>query len=325
MRWVDLQNCVYDDFICRANTVTMEDKMNNMIESLYPTVRNSGKLIRLGRIVDPADGRGLIATVVYGLLNGPKPNEHENLYNLGEMVKGLGQAGIDGILVSPGFLQIYSPYLVYGSAPGVILCLEWNNMFRNQEHRLGFEEGRSTFIGTIEDALRLGADAILTYIFIGYEDPEIEAYYIRQNALLSRECEKLGMVRIIETMARGRRLQSEEVRRKEYVKLHTRIASEIGCDIIKTEWPGDRDAFQEVVDCCPVPIFLAGGPSTNEPIDTLKLAEDAMRSGAKGLLFGRKILEAKDPYAITKALRNIVHDGYSAEKAALGSGITADK
>ena len=168
--------------------------------------------------------------MAYGLLNGPKPNE-TSARGLGQLAKDLGQAGVDGVLVSPGFLQVNSSYLAYRNAPGIILCLEWNNMFRHT-HRLGFDEGRSSFIGKVEDALRLGADAVLTYIFLGLDDPEIEAENIRQNAILSRECEKMGMVRMIETMARGKRLQVEEVRKKEYLKLHSRIAQEIGCDLI---------------------------------------------------------------------------------------------
>ena len=74
-----------------------------------------------------------------------------------------------------------------------------------------------------------------------------------------------------------------------------------------------------------MPIFVAGGPSTESPLDALKLAEAAMQSGAKGLVFGRKILEAKNPILVTRALRYIVHEGYSAEEAATNVGLLHDE
>jgi DhnA family fructose-bisphosphate aldolase class Ia len=291
-----------------------------MLDSHYSTLHNAGKYIRLARLVCDRDGRSVIATVAHGLLRGPMVGEGDPA-QLGSIVQRLGRAGIDGIVVGPGFLQANASYLAGRGAPGIILCLEWNNVFRDRQAGLGFPEGRSAMMGGVEDALRLGADAIMTYIFLGYDDPAVEADLVRQNAILSRECERLGMVRIIETMARGSRLHGDEVYRKEYVALHSRIAYEVGCDFIKTEWTGDEESFRQVVEACPAPIFLAGGPQTPHPLGALKMVEQAIRAGAMGLVFGRNIIQARDREAVAAALKHIVHDGYSAEKAAAEAGL----
>jgi class I fructose-bisphosphate aldolase len=223
-------------------------------------------------------------------------------------------AGMDALVVSPGFLQANAGYLAGRSAAGIILGLEWTNTFRDPDSALGFREGRSTVVGTVEDALRLGADAVMTYIFVGYEDPAAEAEHVRWNAEISRQCEQLGMVRIIETMARGARVPEEMERKKEYVELHARIAYEIGCDLIKTEWTGDAGSFQQVVEAAPVPILLAGGPR-RDPIEALRVAEEAIGAGAMGLVFGRNVVQAHNQEAMVMALSRVVHDGASAEEA----------
>jgi DhnA family fructose-bisphosphate aldolase class Ia len=294
----------------------VEQNADWTFDQRYPTLRNAGKCIRLARLVNPHDHRSVIATVAHGLLRGPMSGEGVPS-ELGGVVKKLGQAGIDGIVVSPGFLQANATYLAGRNAPGIVLCLEWNNVFRDRELALGYREGRSTMMGGVEDALRLGADAVMTYIFLGYDDPELEANLVRENAILSRECERLGMVRIIETMARGARLSEDQVYRKEYVALHSRIAYEVGCDFIKTEWTGDVDSFREAVRACPIPIFLAGGPHTARPLDALKLAEQAIQAGAMGLVFGRNIIQAANREGMAAALKKVVHDGWPAEQAAV--------
>jgi DhnA family fructose-bisphosphate aldolase class Ia len=123
------------------------------------------------------------------------------------------------------------------------------------------------------------------------------------------------MVRAIETMARGGRV-GDRARSPELIRLHTRLAAEIGADLIKTEWTGDVDSFRTVVRGCPVPLFVAGGPSSGGPIAALELAHGAMRAGAMGLVFGRNVVQAPSPTRMVAALAGIVHQGWSVERAA---------
>jgi DhnA family fructose-bisphosphate aldolase class Ia len=51
-------------------------------------------------------------------------------------------------------------------APGIVLCLDWTNQFRGADE-LGYAEGRSTLLASVDDAVRLGADAVMTYLFLG--------------------------------------------------------------------------------------------------------------------------------------------------------------
>jgi fructose-bisphosphate aldolase, class I len=267
-------------------------------------VLDSGTTIRSSRIVR-SDGRALVGTVAHGLLRGSIPGEGDPR-ELGRMVSSLGQAGLDAIVTSPGFLRQNARWLSGRAAPGIVLCLDWTNQFRGEED-LGYPEGRSTSVASVDDAVRLGADAVMTYLFLGSEDAEVEAREVDRNARISRRCEELGIVRIIETMARGSRVPIDEERAARYVSLHSRIAAEIGCEFVKTEWTGSAATFSEVTRDCPVPVLVAGGPKAERPEDAVGMARLALDAGAVGVVYGRNIVQAPDPASMVRALAEAIH------------------
>jgi DhnA family fructose-bisphosphate aldolase class Ia len=229
------------------------------------------------------------------------------------MMAKLVEGGADAILVSPGLARLCADFFVGKSAPALILRLDWTNMFRSEE-KLGYKEGRTRLIGTVEDAVRFGADAVLTFMFVGYEDPDVEAMEIEKNALVARACEEAGMPFIIEPMARGLLAGSRRYD-AQLIRMHVRNAAELGADAIKTDYSGDQESFVSVVEGCPVPILIAGGPKTKTLEDGLRMVEGGMRAGATGVLFGRNIFQAKDPVNMLRAMRAIIHDNLTAGEA----------
>ncbi len=274
----------------------------------------AGKRIRLGRVVNPDTGRGVVATIAHGAFLGPLAGEPEGA-NTASFIRSLGDAGADTVLITPGTLVRAVAGFVGRGAPGSMLVLDWTNEFRDRETRFGFSEGRHSLMASVQDALNLGADSVLTYLFIGRDDPRAEAEQVEYNGRVSRECERLGMVRAIETMTRGSRVGDRRLS-VDLIRVHTRLAAEIGADIIKCEWTGDVDSFRQVVKSCPVPIFVAGGPSSGGPRAALEIAHGSMQAGAMGLVFGRNVVQAPSPTRMAAALAGIVHQGWSVDRAA---------
>jgi 2-amino-4,5-dihydroxy-6-oxo-7-(phosphonooxy)heptanoate synthase len=263
--------------------------------------------IRMGRIVNGEDGRSLVGTVAHGLLRGPLAGE-EPSDQLGRAAREAADAGLDALLVSPGTLSRFAPELAGRDAPGLIACLEWTSQFRDGPPLGGGAEPRSSILGTVEDALRLGADGILTYVFLGWDDPEAEARHVAANAALSRECERLGVVRMIEVMVRGRAITRADEVRATYIANAARIAAEIGCDLVKAEWPGSIEGMAEVVRACPVPVLVAGGGLLAAP-EVVGMVQDALHGGALGFVIGRNIVQAEDRIGLVQQLAGVVHDG----------------
>ncbi len=259
---------------------------------------DSGKSLRLYRILDRDTRKGVIVAFDHGLMLGPIPGLSPPRERLGMFLAG----GADAVLLSPGVLR-GSAELLAGRRIGIIVRLDWTNMWRDPK-LLGFGEGRSCAIGSVEDAVRWGADAVLTYLFIGSADAASEAEEIRRNAEVNRACERFGVVHIIESMARGSRV--ERTNSKELVALHTRMAGELGADLIKTDFLDQESDTADVVSTSLIPVLLAGGPKMVEA-SALGVIERSVRAGASGIVFGRNVFQASDPVAFLLRARRAVH------------------
>ena len=203
-----------------------------------------GKRIRLGRVLDPKSGRAVVVAFDHGLDNGPMRGNGNPRAAIARLVEG----GADALLVSPGIARLCGDLFVGKTAPGLIVRLDWSNTFRATE-RLGFEEGRTRLIADVDDAARLGADAVLTYLLIGYSDPDVEADEVAKNARVSRACERLGIPHVMEPMARGDRARGRELD-VGLIKVHARIAAELGAEKVLVQKSGyfSRSAAANAAD-----------------------------------------------------------------------------
>lgn len=261
-------------------------------------IHEVGKLLRLQRILDPRTQKAVIVAFDHGLSVGTIPGIESPRQAL-ELFR---DAGADAVLVSPGMLRECGDVLA-GRGIGIVVRLDWTNTWREPD-ALGFDEGRGCAVAGVEDAVRWGADAVVTYMFIGLDDPEAEAAGVRRNAEINRACERFGMVHIIESMARGRRVKNPNA--VELVKLHTRMAGELGADLIKTDLVEDPGEIAEVVSASLVPVLFAGG-AKGEEARVLQLVDSSIRAGAAGIIFGRNVFQSANPAAFLGAARRLVH------------------
>ncbi|MDP7317433.1 MAG: 3-hydroxy-5-phosphonooxypentane-2,4-dione thiolase LsrF, partial [SAR324 cluster bacterium] len=72
--------------------------------------------------------------------------------------------------------------------------------------------------------------------------------------------------------------------------------------------------FETVTASCPVPIVIAGGKKLPE-LDALKMAYNAIQQGAAGVDMGRNIFQSEAPVAMIQAVRGVVHENETPEKA----------
>ncbi|MDP2911433.1 MAG: 3-hydroxy-5-phosphonooxypentane-2,4-dione thiolase, partial [Candidatus Omnitrophota bacterium] len=156
---------------------------------------------------------------------------------------------------------------------------------------------------SLEDAIRLNVSAVALSIYVG---GKYEHQTLKNLATLVSECEKYG-IPVLAVTAVGK----EMARDAKYLSLACRIAAELGAHIVKTYYCED---FEKVIKSCPVPVVIAGGKKISEK-DALELAYNAVRDGASGVDMGRNIFQSKDPIGMIKAVRSIVHENVTAEKA----------
>jgi putative autoinducer-2 (AI-2) aldolase len=97
-----------------------------------------------------------------------------------------------------------------------------------------------------------------------------------------------------------------------YFRLATRICAELGAHYIKTYYI--EEGFETVTSSCPVPIVMAGGKKIPE-LDALTMAYHAVQQGASGVDMGRNIFQSEDPVAMIQAVKAVVHDNETPDKA----------
>ncbi|HKV90805.1 MAG TPA: 3-hydroxy-5-phosphonooxypentane-2,4-dione thiolase LsrF, partial [Thermoplasmata archaeon] len=115
---------------------------------------------------------------------------------------------------------------------------------------------------------------------------------------------------VLAITAVGKELEKRDAR---YLALACRVSAELGAHLVKTYY---CDGFSKVVDACPVPIVVAGGPKLASIEDAFTLAHAAIDEGARGIDMGRNIWQSEHPVAMLKALRAIVHDRATVKEAA---------
>lgn len=163
------------------------------------------------------------------------------------------------------------------------------------------DEGLTT---AIEDVIRLNASAMGLSIFVG---TEYEKQSILNLAKLVNEGEKYG-IPVMAVTAVGKELEKRDAR---YLGLCCRMAAEMGARVVKTYWCED---FDKVVNGCPVPVIMAGGPKVEDK-GVLEFVHDGMSKGAVGVNLGRNIWQHEYPLAMMRSLRAIIHDRVSVDEA----------
>jgi putative autoinducer-2 (AI-2) aldolase len=107
----------------------------------------------------------------------------------------------------------------------------------------------------------------------------------------------------------GKELEKREAR---YLALCCRIASELGARVVKTYW---CEEFEKVVNGCPVPVVMAGGPKCETELEVFEFVYDGMQRGAIGINLGRNVWQNEHPVAMATALRAIIHEEATAKQA----------
>jgi len=261
-----------------------------------------GKKLRLSKIINPADNRSLITAYSHSLIYGSIPG-FESIEKMRENIDFLAK-NVDGIiLTSSAFKQTAD--LFYGkNRAGVIIMADYQNYSRKGD--MAYDEGSAQSLFNLEDAVISGADAVMSYLYIGSKNPEKERYEVERNANYVRESEKYGLPLIIEPRFAREKVEPAKKNDLEVMKLYTRIAQEIGADILKIIYPGSTESLNDISSKLDIPVFTAGGENRGY-LETIKKAEAVIKSGADGLIFGRSVFQSDKMVELISELNGIVH------------------
>lgn len=160
---------------------------------------------------------------------------------------------------------------------------------------------------SIEEIIRLNVAAVGVSVFVG---SDYEKETLLNLSELVNQCEDYG-IPVMAVTAVGKEMEKREAR---YLALACRIAAELGARVVKTYWC-DKD-FDKVVEGCPVPVVMAGGPKCNSAVEVFEFVYDGMQKGSVGINLGRNVWQDARPAAMAKALQAIIHKKANVKTAA---------
>jgi len=256
----------------------------------------TGKKIRLNRLIQKETNTCIIFAIDHGLTS---PVVLKGIVNTKSRVREAISGGANVIMLSRGFAKQVADEFKRDTSLALMLSASAAG------HPKATGRSIITPIGSVEEALRIGADAVVVFVALGGED---EAKMISYVSEVGEACELLGMPFIAEaeypTTYAARDTSSFQKYGVDYLKRNVRLCAELGADIIKTNWSGDVESFAEIIEVAHRPVVVAGGPMTSEE-ELLTRMEMAKKAGAVGCSVGRNIFEHKDPEAMTRAIAQI--------------------
>lgn len=248
-----------------------------------------GKQIRLERIIDRTSGKAVIVPMDHGVSVGPIAG----LTDMTKTINNVSDGGANAVLLHKGLVK--HGHRGYGQDIGLIIHLSAGTVIAPDPN----DRVQAT---SVKEAVRLGADGVSVHVNAG---SDAEGYMLENLGMVAEECEEYGMPLLAMMYARGENINNEHDAK--YIKHVARLGAELGADIIKTVYTGDKKSFKEVIKGCPVPVVIAGGPKIENDTDLLKMVKDAMDCGAAGVSIGRNIFQSDDVAGIVRQICKIVH------------------
>ena len=231
----------------------------------------------------------------HGISSGPI----EGIKDIAKLIEQTQDSGLTCFLINKGIIKaLHTPPKI-----GIIAHM-------SAATSLGPDPNNKILMGSVKEAIRLGADGVSLHINIGSKE---EPKMLYKLGLVADECNEWNIPLIAMMYPRGENIKNPH---EPAVVAHSaRIGAEAGADIVKTVYTGDPTTFKDVVKSCPVPIVIAGGPKANTDAEILNMCRDAMNAGAIGVTFGRNIFQHKRPNEIIKALHSIIFEKDSNERS----------
>ena len=256
-----------------------------------------GKGIRLERIINRNTKKSVIIPMDHGVSSGPIKGLLDLKKTIGEVAKG----GANAIVIHKGLVG--SGHRGRGRDVGLIIHMSASTS-------LSPDPSAKVLVCTVEEAIKLGADAVSIHVNIGAEE---ERNMLKDFGKVSKTCLEWGMPLLAMVYPRGPGIKNEYDLK--VVKHAARLGAELGADLVKVSYTGSAESFREVVEGCFVPVLIAGGPKMGTDKEILEMVKGSIDAGGAGVSIGRNAFQHSQPALIVKAIAAIVHKNATVKEA----------
>lgn len=271
------------------------------------------KEFRLNRLFNAKSSRCFDVAIDHGFFN--ELGFLHGIEDIQSAVETVVAAAPDAVQLTVGQAK-YLQRIPGKEKPALVLRTDVANVY-------GKDLPRSLFSRMIEDpveqALRLDATCVVVNLFQIPDEPEVTDQCIQNILWIKPECDRWCMPLMIEPLvfkpnaAAGGYMVDGDLAK---IKPLVRQAVELGADIIKADPTDDVSLYGEVVRVAgDIPVLVRGGGKATDA-EILNRTHELIQQGARGIVYGRNIIQHANPAGMTRALMAIVHDGASPDEAA---------
>lgn len=271
------------------------------------------KTARLNRLFNPQTGRCFDVAIDHGFFN--EASFLAGIENLPAAVKTLVEAAPDAIQLTIGQAP-HLQSLPVRPKPALVLRTDVANVYGNQLPRALFSR---IIADPVVQALRLDAACVVVNLFRIPDQPEVMDQCIQNILTLKPVCDHYGMPLMIEPLvfqpnakAGGYMVDGDPTKIIPLV----RQAVELGADIIKADPTDNVSIYHKVIETAGgVPVLVRGGGRVSDEV-ILQRTADLLTQGARGIVYGRNIIQHPKPAAMTRALMAVLHENATPAQAA---------
>lgn len=256
-----------------------------------------GKLVRLERIIN----RDTQRTIIIPMDHGTTVGAIDGLVDMPEAVNDMAEGGADAVLMHKGLVRC--GHRKRGKDMGLIVHLSASTS-------LSPRSNTKVLVGTVEEAITLGADAVSVHVNLGDDN---ERDMLCDLGRTATACSAWGMPLLAMVYARGPKIHNGFD--PALIAHCARVGVELGADIVKVPYSGSIDSFVDVVQACCVPVVIAGGERMESTAEFLQMVHDSLRAGGAGLSVGRNVFQHPRRVELVRAVRALVHENCTVDHA----------
>lgn len=271
----------------------------------------SNSKVRMNRLFN--GGRCLDVAIDHGVCN--EPSFLNGLEDMSAVVKTLVQAAPDAIQMNYGQADLLQD-VAAKDKPALVMRIDMGNPYNRTRHRdmwAVLQNEAEPLIGAIE----MDAACVVVNLFMLPDEPDLFRQCVQNIARVRADCDKYGLPLMIEPLvmqpvdkAGGYMVDGDA----DKIVTLTRLAREMGADIVKADPTTNAEDFHRVVEAARCPVLVRGGGKEDLRVVFDKSAA-LMRQGAMGMVYGRNIYQHANPSAVVRGLMAIIHDDARGEDA----------
>ncbi len=266
---------------------------------------------RMNRLFAP-DGKCFDVAVDHGFFG--ERSFLTDIEDMPKVVATLVEANPDAIQLSVGQAPLLQR-IPGKHKPALVLRTDIANLYGKQLPRTLYSR---MIHEPLEQAIRLDASCVVANLFMLPNQPEVWEQCVQNIMALKPLCERYGMPLMVEPLVMqdnakaGGYMVDGDI---DKILPLVRQAIELGADIIKADPTDDVSEYHRVIEVAAgKPVLVRGGGKVSDE-EILKRTYDLMQQGAKGIVYGRNVIQHAKPAAMTRALMAVVHEGATPEHA----------